>query len=173
MKELIIGGARSGKSALAERLARESGSDIVYLATATADDDEMAERIRLHQQRRSENWTLVEEPLYLAETLMTHARENRLVLVDCLTLWITNLLLHEDDGLFQRERDALLETLPGLPGRQLFVSNEVGMGIVPMGELSRRFQDEAGWLNQAMAERCERVILTVAGLPHYLKGKST
>ncbi|MET0083780.1 MAG: bifunctional adenosylcobinamide kinase/adenosylcobinamide-phosphate guanylyltransferase [Sedimenticola sp.] len=173
MKELIIGGARSGKSALAERLAQESGSDIVYLATATADDDEMAERIRLHQQRRSENWTLVEEPLYLAEALITHARENRLVLVDCLTLWITNLLLHEDAGLFQRERDALLETLHGLPGRQLFVSNEVGMGIVPMGELSRRFQDEAGWLNQAMAERCDRVILTVAGLPHYLKGKST
>ncbi|MET0085594.1 MAG: bifunctional adenosylcobinamide kinase/adenosylcobinamide-phosphate guanylyltransferase [Sedimenticola sp.] len=173
MKELIIGGARSGKSALAERLAQESGSDIVYLATATADDDEMAERIRLHQQRRSENWTLVEEPLYLAEALITHARENRLVLVDCLTLWITNLLLHEDAGLFQRERDALLETLPGLPGRQVFVSNEVGMGIVPMGELSRRFQDEAGWLNQAMAERCDRVILTVAGLPHYLKGKST
>ncbi|MET0022866.1 MAG: bifunctional adenosylcobinamide kinase/adenosylcobinamide-phosphate guanylyltransferase [Sedimenticola sp.] len=173
MKELIIGGARSGKSAFAERLAQESGSDIVYLATATADDDEMAERIRLHQQRRSANWTLVEEPLYLAEALITHARENRLVLVDCLTLWITNLLLHEDAGLFQRERDALLETLPGLPGRQLFVSNEVGMGIVPMGELSRRFQDEAGWLNQAMAERCDRVILTVAGLPHYLKGKST
>ncbi|MET0012645.1 MAG: bifunctional adenosylcobinamide kinase/adenosylcobinamide-phosphate guanylyltransferase [Sedimenticola sp.] len=173
MKELIIGGARSGKSALAERLAQESGSDIVYLATATADDDEMAERIRLHQQRRSENWTLVEEPLYLAEALITHARENRLVLVDCLTLWITNLLLHEDASLFQRERDALLETLPGLPGRQVFVSNEVGLGIVPMGELSRRFQDEAGWLNQAMAERCDRVILTVAGLPHYLKGKST
>ncbi|OOZ36063.1 bifunctional adenosylcobinamide kinase/adenosylcobinamide-phosphate guanylyltransferase [Solemya velesiana gill symbiont] len=173
MKELIIGGARSGKSALAEQFAQESGLEVVYLATATAEDKEMAERIRLHQERRAENWSLVEEPFHLAEALRANADDDRVLLIDCLTLWTTNLLLNEDPGLFQKERDALLACLPELPGRQIFVSNEVGMGIVPLGELNRRFQDEAGWLNQAMAVRCDRVILTVAGLPHYLKGAST
>ncbi|MES9844992.1 MAG: bifunctional adenosylcobinamide kinase/adenosylcobinamide-phosphate guanylyltransferase [Candidatus Sedimenticola sp. PURPLELP] len=173
MKQLIIGGARSGKSALAERLAEESGLDVIYLATATAEDNEMVERIRIHRERRCDSWQLVEEPLHLAEALKANADEERLLLVDCLTLWLTNLLLHSDPGLYEQERRALLDCLAQLPGRQIFVSNEVGMGIVPMGELNRRFQDEAGWLNQAMAASCEQVILTVAGLPHYLKGKST
>ncbi|MES9912749.1 MAG: bifunctional adenosylcobinamide kinase/adenosylcobinamide-phosphate guanylyltransferase [Candidatus Sedimenticola sp. 4PFRAG1] len=173
MKQLIIGGARSGKSALAERLAEESGLDVIYLATATAEDNEMVERIRIHRERRRDSWQLVEEPLHLAEALKANADEERLLLVDCLTLWLTNLLLHSDPGLYEQERRALLDCLAQLPGRQIFVSNEVGMGIVPMGELNRRFQDEAGWLNQAMAASCEQVILTVAGLPHYLKGKST
>jgi len=170
MVELILGGARSGKSALAERLAAESGLSVLYLATATAGDGEMAERIQRHRQRRPAEWALVEEPLFLARRLREQTREGRCVLVDCLTLWLTNLLLHEDHSLFEQERDALLACLPQLPGRVILVSNEVGMGIVPMGEITRRFQDESGWLHQKVAAQCDRVVLTVAGLPHVLKG---
>ncbi len=167
MKELILGGARSGKSMLAEKLAFESGQKVIYIATATALDQEMAERVEQHQQRRPNNWQLIEEPIYLAAILERHAADNRTILVDCLTLWLSNLLHAEQ---FENQKEALLQQLPHLPGRLIMVSNEVGMGIVPMGELSRRFQDEAGRLHQALAQQCERVILTVAGLPHILKG---
>lgn len=167
MKELILGGARSGKSALAEKLALESGQEVIYIATATALDLEMAKRVEQHQQRRPNNWQLVEEPIYLAAILEQYAAENRTILVDCLTLWLSNLLHAEQ---LENQKEALLQQLPHLPGRLIMVSNEVGMGIVPMGELSRRFQDEAGRLHQTLAQQCERVILTVAGLPHILKG---
>jgi len=171
VKTLILGGARSGKSALAERLAGASGLGVCYLATARAGDEEMRQRILTHQQRRPPHWSLVEEPIHLADALKRQVAENRCLLVDCITLWLSNLMLDADGESLERERRALLETLPELPGRILLVSNEVGMGIVPMGELSRRFQDQAGWLNQQLASRCERVILTVAGLPHILKGE--
>ncbi len=168
MRELILGGARSGKSALAEQLAEESGQQVIYIATATAGDQEMAKRIEHHQQHRPKDWQLIEEPIHLTQTLQQQAAEERVLLVDCLTLWLTNLLMKRAD--IQQHRESLLQLLPNLPGRLIMVSNEVGMGIVPMGEISRRFQDESGILHQALAQRCERVILTVAGLPHILKG---
>ncbi|OFZ68337.1 MAG: bifunctional adenosylcobinamide kinase/adenosylcobinamide-phosphate guanylyltransferase [Betaproteobacteria bacterium RBG_16_58_11] len=169
MKQLILGGSRSGKSSLAEQRASESGLAVSYIATATAGDSEMAARIAQHQARRPVNWSIVEEPLRLAQALQQHAAPDHCLLVDCLTLWLTNLLCANDEELFQRERTAFLETLPTLPGRIILVSNEVGMGIVPMGELSRRFSDEAGWLNQEAAKICGRVTLMVAGLPYPLK----
>ena len=169
MKQLILGGSRSGKSSLAEQRASESGLVVSYIATATAGDEEMAARIAQHQTRRPSHWNIVEEPLRLADALQQHAAPDHCLLVDCLTLWLTNLLCAKDEELFKRERAAFLLTLPTLPGQIILVSNEVGMGIVPMGELSRRFSDEAGWLNQEVAKICERVTLMVAGLPYPLK----
>lgn len=173
MRSLILGGARSGKSALAERLAAACGDDVVYIATARrgeVDDAEMAARIGHHRARRPAAWGCIEEPLALAATLRAQARPGRCLLVDCLTLWLSNLLLDADHGRFERERTALLDILPSLPGEIVLVSNEVGMGIVPMGELSRRFVDEAGRLHQHLASRCERVVFVAAGLPLALKG---
>jgi len=170
MRTLILGGARSGKSALAERLADESGQSVVYIATAQAHDAEMAARIAHHRDRRPAHWQSVEEPLALAQTLRAYAGPDRCVLVDCLTLWLSNLLGDVDDKRLGQECEALLEVLPTLPGELLFVSNEVGLGVVPMGELTRRFVDEAGRLHQAMAARCERVLFVAAGLPLLLKG---
>jgi len=169
---LILGGARSGKSALAERLAEASGKTTFYLATGVAGDGEMAERIAHHRARRSAEWTTIEEPLRLADTLVEYAREDRCLLVDCLTLWLTQVLCDADPACFARERTALLDCLPHLPGEVLLVSNEVGLGVVPMGELSRRYVDEAGWLHQSLAEVSERVVFTVAGLPMVLKGEA-
>lgn len=178
----VLGGARSGKSALAERMARESGKEVVYLATAHAGDGEMGARIEHHRARRPAHWRTVEESLDLAGVLRRECAPGRLVLVDCLTLWLTNLMLCGAEPLpesgalvlparFEEERTALLALLDtGLPGELILVSNEVGMGIVPLGALSRRFADEAGWLNQAVAARAGRVILVAAGLPLVLKG---
>jgi adenosylcobinamide kinase / adenosylcobinamide-phosphate guanylyltransferase len=171
MKELILGGMRSGKSSLAERLARQSGMPVTYIATATVEDQEMQDRVDHHRAQRPAHWDLVEEPLALADTLRSHASAERCLLVDCLTLWLTNLLLNEDPGRLADEREALLDLIPQLPGHLIMVANETGMGVVPLGELSRRFCDEAGRLHQALAQRCDRVILTVAGLPHVLKGE--
>lgn len=170
MKELILGGARSGKSALAERLALESGLAVSYIATATSGDEEMARRIEHHRARRSPAWNLAEEPLRLAAAMETHAAPDGCLIVDCLTLWLNNLLALEDEILFRSERAALLQVLPNLPGCLLMVSNEVGMGIVPLGELSRRFCDEAGRLHQDLARICDRVVFVAAGLPLVLKG---
>lgn len=170
MLQLILGGARSGKSRLAEKLAAESGCAVTYIATSQPLDGEMNERVRHHRQRRPEHWALIEEPIELARVLRDNARADACLLVDCLTLWLTNLLMLEDLQRLNAERDALLECLAELPGEILFVSNETGMGVVPLGELTRRYVDEAGWLHQALAERCQRVVLTVAGLPLTLKG---
>jgi adenosylcobinamide kinase/adenosylcobinamide-phosphate guanylyltransferase len=151
-------------------MAHESGKAVVYIATAQAHDAEMAARIAHHRDRRPVHWQSVEEPLALADTLRAYARPDRCVLVDCLTLWLSNLLGDPDHKRFGHECDALLEVLPALPGELLFVSNEVGLGVVPMGELTRRFVDEAGRLHQAMAARCDRVLFVAAGLPLPLKG---
>lgn len=167
---LILGGVRSGKSRLAESLAAASGQSVHYLATATAGDDEMRDRIQHHQAQRPAHWILIEEPLHLADALRKHARPDTCLLVDCLTLWLTNLLLVGEPSLLDHERDALLAVLPELPGRLLLVSNETGLGIMPLGDLTRRFGDEAGRLHQHLAMACDQVILTVAGLPLYLKG---
>ncbi|WP_313523577.1 bifunctional adenosylcobinamide kinase/adenosylcobinamide-phosphate guanylyltransferase [Stutzerimonas kunmingensis] len=169
MLELILGGARSGKSRFAERLAADSGLAVTYIATSQPLDGEMTERIAHHRERRPGHWTLVEEPLQLARVLREQAAANRCLLVDCLTLWLTNLLMLDDAARLAEERDALLECLDGLPGRILLVSNETGLGVVPLGELTRRYVDEAGWLHQAVAERAQRVTFMVAGLPMTLK----
>ncbi len=172
MQTLILGGVRSGKSRLAEKLAQQSACPVTYIATANGKDAEMAARIAHHRSTRPANWKTVEAPIALASTLEQHATTDCLLLVDCLTLWLTNLLLATDvdPDTLVRERTALLEVLPKLPGELILVSNETGMGIVPLGELTRRYCDEAGWLHQAIAAQADRVILTVAGLPLYLKG---
>lgn len=171
MLELILGGARSGKSRLAERLATQSGLAVTCIATSQALDGEMSARIQHHRQRRPADWGLVEEPLELARALRDNAAPGRCLLVDCLTLWLTNLLMLDDDTRLAMQRDAFLEVLAELPGRIILVSNETGLGVVPLGELTRRYVDEAGWLHQAVAERAERVLFTVAGLPMLLKGE--
>ncbi|HDS1816802.1 TPA: bifunctional adenosylcobinamide kinase/adenosylcobinamide-phosphate guanylyltransferase [Pseudomonas putida] len=170
MRNLILGGARSGKSRLAEQLASDSGLPVTYIATSEPLDGEMNERVRLHRQRRPAEWGLIEEPLALATVLRREAAEGRCLLVDCLTLWLTNLLMLDNEQRLAEERDALLDCLEQLPGTVILVSNETGLGVVPMGELTRRYVDQAGWLHQAVAARCQRVVLTVAGLPLMLKG---
>ena len=169
-RALVLGGVRSGKSQVAERLARDSGLPVTYLATATPSDGEMATRIAAHRARRPAHWGLVEEPIHLAAALRAHAAPGRCLLVDCLTLWLTNLLLAEDGAALDRERAALLGLLPTLPGRLILVSNETGLGGIAMGDLGRRFGDAAGQLHQDLAPLCDQVILTVAGLPLHLKG---
>lgn len=168
---LVLGGVRSGKSRYAQLLAEASGLPVVYIATATADDVEMQARIEKHRAERPDAWTVVEEPIALANILQEYAAVDRCLIVDCLTLWLTNLLLLEDDAELERQRDELLKIAGTLPGRIIFVSNEVNMGVVPMGELSRRFCDEAGLLHQALAAQCEQVVLMVAGLPLRVKGE--
>ncbi len=164
--ELILGGARSGKSTLAEQRALTSGLAPLYIATATAGDIEMRTRIAHHQQRRGAQWTLVEEPLALADALQQHQDSTRCVVVDCLTLWLSNCLRQQ---CWEREKARLLEVLPGLSGHTVLVSNETGLGVVPLGALSRQFVDEAGFLHQQLAALCQQVTLTVAGLPLALK----
>jgi len=170
MKTLILGGVRSGKSRLAEALAQQSRLPVTYIATAMAGDDEMRRRIAAHRARRPHDWNVVEEPLDLAHALRRHAAIEACVIVDCLTLWLTNLLVAPDGAQFAREREALIAELPDLRGEIILVSNETGMGIIPMGDLTRRFCDEAGLLHQELAQECDRVMLAVAGLPALLKG---
>jgi len=170
MLQLILGGARSGKSRLAEKLAAETQLPVTYIATSQPLDGEMNQRVAQHRARRPAEWALVEEPLALARVLQENAATDRCLLVDCLTLWLTNLLMLDDPERLIAEREALLDCISALPGEVIFVSNETGMGVVPLGELTRRYVDEAGWLHQALAERCQRVVLTVAGLPLTLKG---
>ena len=172
MKQLILGGARSGKSALAEQLASDSGKQVIYFATSNSsqNDSEMASRIEHHRQRRPSHWQLIEEPLQLAATLQKLATDDTCILVDCLTLWLSNCLFHEHSECWSQQRQQLLEGLPSLPGEVIMVSNEVGLGIVPMGEINRRFVDDSGFLHQAVANLCDRVIFTAAGLPMVLKG---
>jgi len=178
MKELILGGARSGKSAYAQQRAAASGLPVTLIVTGSAGDAEMAERIAHHQAARPADWRVVEAPLALAATLRAEAAPGRCVIVDCLTLWLTNFLAPVDAGndfpaaLPQPWRDAravLLSTLPALPGEIILISNEVGLGIVPLGSLARLFRDEAGRLNQDLAAACERATFVAAGLPLALK----
>ena len=168
---LILGGIRSGKSSLAERLVSEQPDPVVYVATATAGDGEMSERIRRHQRRRPVSWGLVEEPVELGSLLNRQATLSPppCVLIDCMSLWVSNLL-HAGDALFVREKESFLTALSGYPGSVVIVSNEVGLGIIGMDPLTRRFADELGWLNQALAKRCDRVVMSVAGIALTLKG---
>lgn len=170
MIELILGGARSGKSALAEQLAVSSDLTLFYVATATAEDAEMQQRILHHRGQRGDDWQLIEEPVELARVLRENQSERHCILVDCLTLWITNLLMLDDDARLHREKQLLLDILTEFSGHLVMVSNEVGLGIVPLGHLNRRFVDEVGFLHQAIAQQADRVIFTVAGIPQVIKG---
>jgi len=164
---LVLGGARSGKSRYAESLIAARGARL-YLATAEPGDAEMAARIAAHRARRGTGWTTVEAPLALVDALARHARADRPILVDCLTLWLSNLMLAGRD--LEAEGRALVAALAGLAGPVVLVANEVGYGIVPDNALARRFRDAAGQLNQAVAAACQRVVLVAAGLPLVLKG---
>ena len=172
MKQLILGGARSGKSVLAEQLAKNSGKPVIYIATTNTayNDNEMHSRIQHHQQRRPSDWQTVETPLLLAKQLEQLASPEHCLLIDCLTLWLTNCLMEEDAETWPQQRQALLDCLASLPGDIILVGNEVGSGVVPLGELNRRFVDENGFLHQSLATICDRVILTAAGLPLVMKG---
>jgi len=165
---LVLGGARSGKSAYAERLVAESGLDAVYVATAAADDAEMAARIETHRARRDPSWRTVEAPDRVEDALRQEAGEGRAVLVDCLTLWLSNLMLADGDIGSRTER--LVETARDANGLRVFVSNEVGLGLVPETPLGRRFRDAQGRLNQAVAGAADHVVFMAAGLPLVLKG---
>ncbi|MFT0212737.1 bifunctional adenosylcobinamide kinase/adenosylcobinamide-phosphate guanylyltransferase [Pseudomonas sp. F1_0610] len=168
--ELILGGARSGKSRLAEQLAQQVEGSVCYIATAQALDAEMQARIAQHKAQRPSTWALCEEPIYLAEAIEQNVKAHACVLVDCLTLWLTNLLLTENRQLLNEQIQALQSVLVQQRGHIILVSNETGLGVVPMGELSRQYVDQAGWLHQALAQEAQRVIFTVAGLPMVLKG---
>lgn len=171
---LILGGARSGKSAYAEQLAKFSELAVTYIATAKVYDDEFAQRVEHHKNRRPKDWKIVEAPFNLADTLKAHADKNTCVIVDCLTLWLAQCICPDcespDTAAWAQERQALLDILPTLNGSIILVSNEVGMGIVPLGEINRQFQDEQGRLNQAVAQAANQVSFITAGLPLKLKG---
>jgi adenosylcobinamide kinase / adenosylcobinamide-phosphate guanylyltransferase len=169
MKALILGGVRSGKSRYAATLAGEQTCPVTLIATATALDEEMAARIDAHRASRPPNWTVVEEPIRLAAALAEAAGPNQMLIVDCLTLWLTNLLCGDDPDALRRELRKVVEILPTLPGDCVLVANEVSLGIVPVSALARRFTDEAGALHQGLAAICDRVVFMVAGLPLIVK----
>jgi adenosylcobinamide kinase/adenosylcobinamide-phosphate guanylyltransferase len=171
MIELIVGGARSGKSryALAQAPQVMTGEgQLSFIATAEARDAEMKSRIERHQQERDSNWNLIEEPRDLSK-FINQFSEGDVVLVDCLTLWLTNWLCSKTPELWVDEKKAFVEGLQQSSAHWLLVSNEVGMGVTPMGELSRQFIDECGWLHQDLAQVADRVTLVMFGLPQTLK----
>jgi adenosylcobinamide kinase / adenosylcobinamide-phosphate guanylyltransferase len=165
---LVLGGARSGKSAFAEQLIHESGLQKIYLATSQIFDGEMEQRIALHRARRGADWTLVEEPVELAATLMKNAGKDYAILVDCLTLWVTNLMMADAD--IAKLGDALAAKLQTIEGTTVLVSNEVGQGIVPDNKMAREFRDYTGLLHQKIASIADEVYFVTAGLPQKLKG---
>jgi adenosylcobinamide kinase/adenosylcobinamide-phosphate guanylyltransferase len=167
---LVLGGARSGKSRFAEELVRASGHAKVYVATAEAGDGEMAERIAHHRQRRGAEWCTLEEPLRLAEVISREAGSGRILLVDCLTLWLSNLMHAGQNTASETER--LIDALQGAAAPVVLVSNEVGLGLVPETPLGRKFRDEQGRLNQRAAAAVANVAFVAAGLPLWLKGKN-
>lgn len=169
MRTLILGGVRSGKSRHAEALAVQHGGTVAVIVTAVAGDEEMAARIAAHRARRPPHWRVVEEPIALGRRLLELTRPGSVVIVDCLTLWLTNILLQSDETLLQVETDALLGAVRSTQGSVILVSNEVGAGIVPVNELARRFTDVTGSLHQRVAEVCDRVVWMVAGLPLTVK----
>ncbi|OGB26841.1 MAG: bifunctional adenosylcobinamide kinase/adenosylcobinamide-phosphate guanylyltransferase [Burkholderiales bacterium RIFCSPLOWO2_02_FULL_57_36] len=180
-RTFILGGARSGKSAYAETLAAATGKEVIYVATAQAGDDEMAARITRHRQQRDSGWATIEEPLALGALIEKWSAPDRVILIDCLTIWLSNLLFSEDKNYpdigeiippacFHEQRDQFLQALGQANGDVILVSNEVGMGVIPQGAISRWFVDEAGRMNQAVAATCDRALLIAAGLPLVLKG---
>jgi adenosylcobinamide kinase/adenosylcobinamide-phosphate guanylyltransferase len=176
MLELILGGARSGKSSLAVARARASGRPVAFIVTATASDDEMRKRIAKHRSERPAAWTTLEAPVELAAALRELGQRDVFIVVDCLTLWIANVLFRAagesfelDEPGWARRRAGLIEALSQYRGDAVLVSNEVGLGIVPESMPARRFRDEQGRLNQELAVLCDRVTFVAAGLPLSLK----
>jgi adenosylcobinamide kinase/adenosylcobinamide-phosphate guanylyltransferase len=171
--ELYLGGARSGKSRLAEQRICTAASDVqrIYIATATAGDEEMTARIAHHQhQRRDDGWQTVEAPEELTAAIRNSATANTAILVDCLTLWLSNWLMKDDLPRWHTVRGEFYQVLQRAEGHIVLVSNEVGQGIVPLGTLSRQFVDESGRLHQDLAAMADRVVLVTAGLEQVLKG---
>ena len=166
---LVTGGARSGKSKYAEQRAQELGGRRLYIATAEAKDDEMAQRITEHKKRRGNDWTTVEEPVELSSVLLAQRGRTDCALVDCLTIWLSNLLLHRDAEYAGQQVELLVQNLPRLDFHVVLVTNEVGWGIVPDNALARQFRDLAGRANQRIAESAHEVVLTVAGVPMIVK----
>ena len=170
---LVLGGARSGKSRYAEQLAIDSKKEVIYVATAEARDAEMQQRIQHHQASRPSSWETIEAPINLSSILKSEAQKNRCLLVDCLTLWLSNILFNQQgvlqESVFKSQKKGLLSCINDLKGDVIFVSNEVGHGIVPMDKMSRRFVDEAGHLHQQLAQQADNVILVTAGLAQVLK----
>jgi adenosylcobinamide kinase / adenosylcobinamide-phosphate guanylyltransferase len=164
---LVIGGARSGKSRYGQKCAEASGKRPVLIATAEAGDAEMAARIAAHRQARGGDWLAVEESIELVRAVQHEAAADKILLVDCLTLWLSNLMHRGRDP--EDEGTALAQAIGKLKGPAIFVSNEVGQGIVPATELGRSFRDAQGRLNQKIATACEAVVLVSAGLPLVLK----
>ncbi|RDE06124.1 bifunctional adenosylcobinamide kinase/adenosylcobinamide-phosphate guanylyltransferase [Sphingomonas aracearum] len=165
---LVLGGARSGKSRHAQALAEQGGGELVFVATAQAYDDEMRDRIARHRADRDRRWRTTEAPIDLPQAIAREGAAGRVLLVDCLTLWLSNLLLADAD--LEAAGEALAAAVQASPARVLLVANEVGFGIVPDNALARAFRDAAGLLNQRMAAVCDAVDLVVAGLPLRLKG---
>ncbi len=168
---LILGGTRSGKSSFAQRLTEENGGDLIYLATAEAFDAEMTDRITRHREDRGPNWQTVEENIDITNVILEKSSPGTTILVDCLTIWLSNLMLAEVD--IESELNKLMGILKDVQGPVIFVSNEVGSGVVPQSPLGRRFRDEAGWMNQRVAANVEEVALITAGLPIWLKGRES
>lgn len=167
----ILGGARSGKSRHAEQLAKDyeqQGKRIIYVATAGRFDDEMVKRIEYHQQSRPKHWQTIEEQYDLAKIFAQYNDEQSVILVDCLTLWLSNLLCQENEQ-FQIHKNEFLNELHKTRATVILVSNETGLGVVPMGRLTRQFVDESGWLHQTIAQMADKVVFCVAGLPMVLK----
>ena len=173
MRRLILGGARSGKSHYAQQLASQTDKPVIYIATGQARDAEMADRIAHHQQHRPAHWQTIEEPIALAEVLQHAAHSDCCLLVDCLTLWLCNILFDAhgqlQESLFLQQSQALLDCVANLSSPVILVSNEVGQGVVPIDAMSRRFVDEAGRLHQQLAQQCEQVFFVTAGLAQVLK----
>jgi adenosylcobinamide kinase/adenosylcobinamide-phosphate guanylyltransferase len=166
---LITGGARSGKSRYAEKRASELDGRLLYVATAEANDSEMAQRIAAHRDRRKERWTTIEEPLEVAKVLSAQVGKIDCALVDCVTLWLSNLLHAREEPAVEREVEILLEAVSASDFTLVFVANEVGSGIVPDNSLARQFRDLAGRTNQRLAELADEVVLMVAGIPVIVK----
>lgn len=174
MKTLILGGVKSGKSRFAESCVKEwveqagnRAEDVIYLATAESRADAFSERIERHRQQRPETWKTVEEPLEITAVIDRASGKNQCLLVECLTLWMSNLL--QDEAELGARIELFCEALERHEGEIILVSNETGLGIMPVNALARRFGDEIGILHQRLADVCDRVVLTVAGLPLYLK----
>ncbi|MBJ7538987.1 bifunctional adenosylcobinamide kinase/adenosylcobinamide-phosphate guanylyltransferase [Marinomonas transparens] len=171
MKHLVLGGVRSGKSAFAQEQVAASGKPVCYVATSQVWDDEMADRVRLHKESRPSEWQLIEEPIELANVLNSFNSPDQAVIVECLTLWLTNLLGLEDEERLEQEKAELVKAVEAFQGDLVLVSSEVGLGIMPMNALARRFGDEAGTMNQLLAKLTDRVTLVAAGLPMPLKSQ--
>jgi adenosylcobinamide kinase / adenosylcobinamide-phosphate guanylyltransferase len=165
--QLVLGGARSGKTAYALALAEKSGLQKWMIATAGCEDREMSDRIARHKEERGPDWKLAEERIQLVDVLQTHARRDRIVVVDCLTLWLSNLAFEQFD--LPAETERLSKAVSSLDGPVIFVSNEIGLGLVPETKLGRSFRDAQGRLNQALAQACDKVTFVAAGLPLHLK----